>query len=205
MLKIENGKADKLEQEFFRVAIPIAKYYVTKRQPNFTYECMEAWGGNGFVEDQPMAKLFRQSPLNSIWEGSGNVIVLDVLRAGKSFPAFLKELGKSKGKDSIFDGFLTLIEKQVTILLKEDLLSSAAQIGARGLVDRLAIALQASLILEHGLPESARGYIESRVKPFVSTSDTGISSNYGSFVYEQDQAKKIVFDSFKQIGQFLQL
>jgi len=130
---------------------------------------------------------------------------LDVLRAGKAFPALLKELSKSRGKDSIFDSFLALLEKQITFILSEDLLSYASQSGARGLVDRLAIGLQASLMLEHALPESARGYIESRVKPFVSTADTGISSNYGSFVYSQDIAKKIIDDSVSPILTSLKL
>ena len=128
-----------------------------------------------------------------------------MLRAGKAFPAFLTELNKSRGKDSIFDNFLALLDKQVTFILNEDLLSHSAQSGARGLVDKLAIGLQASLMLEFALSESARGYIESRVKPFVSTADTGMSSNYGSFVYSQDIAKNIVADSFSPIHRSLHL
>jgi hypothetical protein len=66
------------------------KYYTTKLQPQFVYECMEALGGNGYTEDYPLAQLFRHSPLNSIWEGSGNIMALDVLRAHKSIPYFIQ-------------------------------------------------------------------------------------------------------------------
>lgn len=75
---IQKGKADKQEQEFFRVAVSVAKYYITKRLPHFTYECMECLGGNSFVEDFPLAKLFRHSPLNSIWEGSESSLSLSL-------------------------------------------------------------------------------------------------------------------------------
>ena len=68
------------ERDLFRLGVSVSKYFVTKRSPAFVYECLEALGGNGFVEDFPLAKLFRHSPLNSIWEGSGNVIALDILR-----------------------------------------------------------------------------------------------------------------------------
>jgi alkylation response protein AidB-like acyl-CoA dehydrogenase len=72
--------SEEAEKDLFRLGVSVSKYFVTKRSPAFVYECLEAHGGNGFVEDFPMAKLFRHSPLNSIWEGSGNVIALDILR-----------------------------------------------------------------------------------------------------------------------------
>ena len=63
-----------------RIATAVGKYYVCKRAPHLAYECLEALGGNGYVEDSVMPRLYRQAPLNAIWEGSGNVICLDVLR-----------------------------------------------------------------------------------------------------------------------------
>ena len=72
---------DPQEAAFMRLATPIAKYWVCKRQPGVVYEALECHGGAGFVEEGPMPRLFRQSPLNAIWEGSGNVQCLDVLRA----------------------------------------------------------------------------------------------------------------------------
>jgi putative acyl-CoA dehydrogenase len=81
-------------KDLYRLLVPVCKYYITKRQPQFVYECMEIFGGNGYVEDFPMARLFRQSPLNSIWEGSGNVIALDVCKAinNKTIAALMKRL-----------------------------------------------------------------------------------------------------------------
>merc|ERR1719237_217194 len=78
---LDRSPSDKHESNFIRLATAISKYYVCKRAPIVTYEAMECHGGNGYVEEGPMARLFRQSPLNAIWEGSGNVICLDVIRA----------------------------------------------------------------------------------------------------------------------------
>jgi putative acyl-CoA dehydrogenase len=74
-----NANANADAQELFRIGVTVSKYFVTKALPHFSYECMEVFGGNGFVEDFPIAKLFRQSPLNAIWEGSGNVNYLSVI------------------------------------------------------------------------------------------------------------------------------
>jgi putative acyl-CoA dehydrogenase len=102
--KMEHNK-DEAEANFFRIAVAVSKYFVTKRAPQFIYECMEAHGGNGFVEDYPLAMLYRHAPLNSIWEGSGNVMVLDILRAGKGLPLLLKEIALSQGMDKHMDEF----------------------------------------------------------------------------------------------------
>lgn len=142
-------------QEFFRVGVSVSKYYVTKRLPQFTFECMECMGGNGFVEDFQMARLFRHSPLNSIWEGSGNVIALDVLRGMKSLPHLIKDIQQAKGMDSHFDEYL----KSLGIVLHK--LSQAApstsslelQRAARNIMDRLSIAMQASILLRFGDPK----------------------------------------------------
>lgn len=162
---LANGSGDagsESESDLFRVGVAIMKFYSTKAVPHFTYECLESLGGNGFTEDFPMARLFRHSPLNSIWEGSGNVMALDVLRAAKSLPAFLAEVGCAKGQDTRFDRFLVDLVKSVKSLL---VLSPAdQQRAARNLCDRLAIALQASLILRFGQPEAAELFLQCRVR-----------------------------------------
>src|SRR5690606_20849450 len=77
---------DKLAQAYRRILTPAAKFWVCKRSIGALAECMEVWGGNGYMEDGPMARLYREAPVNSIWEGSGNVMCLDVLRALKRHP-----------------------------------------------------------------------------------------------------------------------
>src|SRR5690606_27132463 len=77
----EDGQADPLERAWQRIVVPAAKFWVCKRAIEFCGECMEVWGGNGYVEEAPMARMLREAPVNSIWEGSGNVMCLDVLRA----------------------------------------------------------------------------------------------------------------------------
>jgi putative acyl-CoA dehydrogenase len=140
-------------QELFRIGVTVSKYYVTKRLPHLTYECMESLGGNGFTEDWPMAKLFRHSPLNSIWEGSGNVIALDVLRGMKSLPILMKEIALGKGMSTEFDSFYSTLEKSLYSMGK-DLQSNKNvdyhQRGARSLADSLAVAYQGSLLLRYG-------------------------------------------------------
>ena len=137
------------EKELFRIGVSVSKYFVTKRLPGFVYECMEALGGNGYVEDFPMARLFRQSPLNAIWEGSGNVIALDILRGHAALPILLKDIQQVRGSDSRLDAYVTQVEATVNAVRK-DPLSLESQRGARNLVDRLALALQASILVRHG-------------------------------------------------------
>lgn len=123
-----------------RLLTPIAKYWVCKRAPGFVYEAMECLGGAGYVEAGPMPRLFRQSPLNAIWEGSGNVIALDVLRAvarePESVAALNAFLDASRGLNSAYDLWLDAID-----------LSALSETGARLLVERLALAAQAAVLL----------------------------------------------------------
>jgi len=123
-----------------RLLTPIAKYWVCKRAPGMVYEAMEAHGGVGYVENGPMPRLFRQSPLNAIWEGSGNVIALDVLRAMSREPdsveAFQAFLLDQRGKNAAYDRFVAAID-----------LSRANEGTARLLVERAALAAQAAILL----------------------------------------------------------
>lgn len=191
---------DITEQEHFpvnnsavmRAGVSVAKYFVTKRLPGFTYECMEVMGGNGYVEDFPMARLFRQSPLNSIWEGSGNVIALDILRAHKELPALIQDISCCKGSDRRLDAYLEALTHSVEVVLK-DPMSLQAQRGARNIVDRLAVAMIASVQLRFGDPQMAEAYIATRV-PALSNVDAqhrGVNIG-GDFIYGNAQSDYII-------------
>lgn len=124
-----------------RLLTPIAKYWVCKRTPGLVYEAMESLGGAGYVESGPMPRLFRQSPLNAIWEGSGNVIALDLLRALAREPegvqALQDFLAAQRGRHPAYDKWLDRID-----------LRSAHEGTARLLIERLALAAQAATLLE---------------------------------------------------------
>lgn len=128
-----------------RLLTPIAKYWVCKRAPGMVYETMEAHGGAGYVENGPMPRLFRQSPLNAIWEGSGNVIALDVLRAmvrePDSVEALQGYLMSQRGKNASYDAWLAGFD-----------LSHVQEGTARLAVERAALAAQAAVLLEWESP-----------------------------------------------------
>jgi len=128
-----------------RLLTPLAKYWVCKRAPGMVYEAMEAHGGAGYVEAGPMPRLFRQSPLNAIWEGSGNVIALDVLRAlgreADSVEAVQHWLMAQRGKNALYDAWVAAID-----------LTRANEATARLLVERAALAAQAAVLLEWDSP-----------------------------------------------------
>jgi putative acyl-CoA dehydrogenase len=130
---------------FSRIATPVGKYWINKRVVNFVYECMEAHGGAGYIEEGVMPRIFRQSPLNSIWEGSGNVICLDVLRAMAREPdstqAFVAELEAARGANPALD---RAIDRA-----KDGIAKSANETAARRLVENMALALQGTA-LAHG-------------------------------------------------------
>jgi putative acyl-CoA dehydrogenase len=135
------------EQALFgRMATAVGKYWVTKRAMAGVAEAMECLGGNGYVEDSGLPRLYRDVPVNAIWEGSGNVQCLDVLRAAHKTPdalhAVLREIRRAKGGNALLDQHTARLEKA---------LSNPDQIEfrARRLVEGLALALQASLLVQH--------------------------------------------------------
>jgi putative acyl-CoA dehydrogenase len=150
---------DGRESAFARVATAVAKYWVCKRGPGHASEALECLGGNGYVEESIMPRVYRQQPLQSIWEGSGNVICLDVLRALERSPetldAFLAECRLADGADPRLDGWLDALEPE----LRDDELEGRA----RRTVERMALALQASLLLRHGDPAVADAFCASRL------------------------------------------
>jgi putative acyl-CoA dehydrogenase len=148
------------ERAFARLAVAVAKYWLTKRCPNFVYECMECLGGAGYVEESPLPRLFRESPLNAIWEGSGNVIALDILRTLARAPAALDslaaELGLALGADSRLDAAADeLIER-----LRRSL---PAEGEARLVAERLALLLQGALLVRHGPAAAADLFVATRL------------------------------------------
>ena len=148
-----------VEAAFMRIATPVSKYWLNKRVVNLVYEAMEAHGGAGYIEESVMARLFRQSPLNSIWEGSGNVICLDVLRAmmkePESVAAFIDELEAARGQNKVLDAQIDAIKNRVV--------QPPAERDARHLVEQLALALQASILLRHGHAAVADAFCATRL------------------------------------------
>ncbi|RYZ69633.1 MAG: DNA alkylation response protein, partial [Lysobacteraceae bacterium] len=156
---VEAAPVDPVEAAFARIATAIGKYWLCRRAPAFVNEAQECLGGAGYVEESILPRLYRQAPLNSIWEGSGNIQCLDVLRALSREPetgaAVLASLDAMRGRDALFDA-------QVAKL--RGVLSAGAteEIGARWLVERLALALQAAILLESGSP-AASLFVRSRL------------------------------------------
>ncbi|NUR01045.1 MAG: DNA alkylation response protein [Streptomyces sp.] len=161
-LRLAAAYDDGSEQEraLLRIAVPAAKYWVTKRCTPVAVEAAECLGGNGYVEESGLPRLVRESPLNSIWEGAGNVQALDVLRALQREPqalnAYLQEVGKARGADHRLDAAI------------KDLLTELADLNgiegrARRLTERLALVLQGSLLVRYAPPEVADAFCAARL------------------------------------------
>ncbi|MFJ6657486.1 acyl-CoA dehydrogenase family protein [Streptomyces sp. NPDC091377] len=152
------ARGDEAERGFRRIATAVGKYWVTKRGPAFTAEALECLGGNGYVEESGMPRHYREAPLLSIWEGSGNVNALDVLRALGRDPAtadaLFAELALARGADARLDTAVAGLKDQV---------ASASPAGARRLVERMALTLQASLLVRHAPPAVADAFCASRL------------------------------------------
>ena len=152
--------ADSTEAHFRRLALAVGKYWTCKRAIPLVAEALECLGGNGYVEESIMPRLYREAPLNSIWEGSGNVNTLDVLRAmdrePESVTAFIAEVEEARGSDPRLD-------RSVDELKNELSNGGGAEAGARRLVERMAIALQGSLLVRHGDPAVADAFCASRL------------------------------------------
>jgi putative acyl-CoA dehydrogenase len=147
--------------EFRRVANAVLKYWLCKRAPWHAVECLECLGGNGYVEESGLPRLFRESPLGSIWEGSGNVQCLDVLRAMVKSPAsveaFFAEVLEGAGAEPRLDAYVAALRNEVPGEVE------TLQARARTIVERMALALQASLLVRHGDPAVADAFCASRL------------------------------------------
>ncbi|GGI45716.1 putative acyl-CoA dehydrogenase [Agromyces flavus] len=168
--------ASDVERAFRRLATAVAKYWVCKRGPEHAYEALECLGGNGYTEGFPLARRYREQPLLAIWEGSGNVIALDVLRVLErepdAFEAFFSVAGEAEGEHPALDLELAEARSVVAEIGRAD--AATAALRARELAERLALVLQASLLVQHAPPAVADAFVRSRIEGRAG-------SLYGSF------------------------
>ena len=157
----DEGRKDERARAFARLATAVLKYWICKRTPGHVYEAMECLGGNGYVEESVMPRLYREAPLSSIWEGSGNVICLDVLRAmarsPEALPVFLYELTESRGADRRLDKFIFDLHQELNDL-------SDLESRARTITEKMALALQGALLVRHSPPAVADAFCASRLE-----------------------------------------
>lgn len=157
---IDASERDPQEDAFARIATAIGKYWICKRTPAFVNEAQECLGGIGYVEETIMPRLYRQAPLNSIWEGSGNVQCLDVLRALRKEPAsrdaLFAELMAAKGADRNYDAELGRLSTAF-----DDI--ETLEYRSRFIVERTALMLQASILLRHSDTQIAAAFCRSRL------------------------------------------
>lgn len=169
----ERAPADESEAAFLRLGTAVAKYWVTKRATPVIREALECIGGNGFVEESILPRLYREAPLNAIWEGAGNVIALDVLRALSRAPhsadVFLAELELAEGSSREFDSQLDGVRASIA--------GAGDERGARRLVEQLAVTWGASLLVRHSDNATADAYTRSRL-----AGDWG--SEFGTLPYD---------------------
>jgi len=145
---------------FKRLATAVGKYWTCKRAPNHAFEALECLGGVGYVEESGMPRLYREAPLASIWEGSGNVMSLDVLRAlarsPRSLEVFLAELRDAHGADARLDARVRELDSQFAD-------PATIETRARRVVESMALCLQGSLLVRHGPPAVADAFCASRL------------------------------------------
>jgi putative acyl-CoA dehydrogenase len=157
--------SDEHEAHLARLATAVGKYWICKRAPQHSYEIMECIGGSGVMENSIYPRLFRESVINPIWEGSGNVQCLDVLRAIGKTPAVLMafnaELNKARGGNSILDQYLDRLNDQFMQLNPADM--HGLQYSARTMVDQMALAFEASLLVRHAPDAVSEAFCASRL------------------------------------------
>jgi len=148
------------EKHLVRMGTAIGKYWICKRTPGHVYEAMECIGGSGVMEDSIMPRLFRESPINTIWEGSGNVQCLDMIRAmnrsPESLDAFMNEVHLAEGKHTLMDKALSDLKAELTD-------TSDIEYRSRRIVEKMALTIQASTLLQYGNAEVADAYCQARL------------------------------------------
>ena len=157
----EVAAGDEEAAEFRRLANAVLKYWICKRAPSHAVECLECLGGNGYVEESGMPRLYREAPLASIWEGSGNVQCLDVLRAMVKSPAsvdaFFAEVLEGAGAEPKLDAYVSSLRDEIPGDIE------TIESRARRIVEKMAVALQASLLVRYGDPAVADAFCASRL------------------------------------------
>lgn len=165
LARAHDADASADEIAFRRLATAVEKYWICKRGPGHAYEALECLGGNGYTEAFPLARRYREQPVMAVWEGSGNVIALDVLRALTSEPetleAFDAEVARAAGEHPVFDAHLAATRRQVAEVVASVERDAAA--SARALVANLALALQASLLLRTAPAAVSQAFVDSRL------------------------------------------
>ena len=167
LARAHDDDANEQERSFRRLATAVAKYWICKRGPHHAYEALECLGGNGYTEDFPLARRYREQPVMAVWEGSGNVIALDVLRAMTREPdsvaAFDAEVNLARGSSVVLDEHLDRVRRQLGELAGLD--PAAAQLRARTVVESMALALQASLLTRFSPTAVADAFVDARLGP----------------------------------------
>jgi putative acyl-CoA dehydrogenase len=157
---LDRSETDRREALMSRICTPVAKYWTCKRAPQFVVEALECHGGNGFIGDHLMERLYREAPLNGIWEGTGNVICLDVLRSMQREPetleVFREEIAMARGSNARLDAFAEDLMRRL-----DD--PASLEPVARRVVEMMALALQASLLLRHSSAAVADAFCATRL------------------------------------------
>lgn len=170
MARALDNADDEHEKHLLRLGLPVGKYWICKRHPGHAYEAMECIGGNGVMDDFIMARIYRDAPINAIWEGSGNVQALDLLRAMAKSPnaveAWFQELAQARGAHETLD---TAIDDLARALKDQE----AMEYRARSLAEHMALTMQAAQLVRTGHSAVAEAFILSRLGP-------GGSHNFGS-------------------------
>lgn len=165
LARAHDEDANDQERAFRRLATAVAKYWICKRGPHHSYEALECLGGNGYTEDFPLAMRYREQPVMAVWEGSGNVIALDVLRAmtrePESVAAFDAEVSLARGSNRILDVHLDDLRDHLGELARLD--AASAQRRARSVVESMALALEASLLVRFSPAPVADAFIAARL------------------------------------------
>ena len=161
------------ERAFARVATPVAKFFNCSRAPALAYEALQCHGGNGFVEENPIARLYREAPLNSVWEGTANMMCMDVRRSilkdRSTLDAVMAELAVVQGADARVDRFVAHAHRLVDAACTDEFFARAA-------TEALARAIQAAELIRHSTPEVADAFIATR----LAASDAGPGSMFGT-------------------------
>lgn len=154
------GEIDPAEAALARLGTAVGKYWICKRTPGHVYEAMECHGGPGYIEESILPRLYREAPVNSIWEGSGNVICLDVLRAlykdSGTLPAFFAELEQAKGGNRLLDSHIARLKAEVSE-------TGGFETRARRITEMMALAWQAALLVQHAPAAVSDAFCASRL------------------------------------------
>jgi putative acyl-CoA dehydrogenase len=183
----DEAETNENEKLFSRIATAIGKFWICKRATSAVGEAMECLGGNGYVEESPLPRLYRDIPVNSIWEGSGNVQCLDVLRSRQKEPDSLEtvfeELKTAMGANSFYDYY---VQK-----LKRELAETAnLEFRARRLVEMLALGIQASILIKNSPNYVSETFCQSRLN------ETGFT--FGTLT-ALDNLENIIYRSLPEI------